>query len=70
MLKPFGEMGAKSPLQLSSQMHFARNKNKKVISKNQCEAHNKASLSKINCIKQDERFYQITKVQLSKNFEC
>ena len=36
---PFGEIGANFPIQLSSQSHFAKIENKKVIGENQCEKH-------------------------------
>ena len=41
---PFGEIGAKFPVQLSSPSHFANIENKKVIAENQCEKHKKKSL--------------------------
>ena len=45
MLEPFGEVGTISPKHLSSQTHFAKINNKKVIPKNQCEIHKKKELN-------------------------
>ena len=44
MLEPFGEVGANFSLQLSSLTYFAKIRNKKVITENQCEKHKKSSL--------------------------
>ena len=35
--RPFGEIGANFPVQLSSRSHFANIENEKVNAKNQCE---------------------------------
>ena len=37
--RPFGEIGAKFPVQLSSRSHFANIENKKIIAENRCEKH-------------------------------
>ena len=44
MLEPFGDVGANFSLQLLSRTQFAKIKNKKVITENQCEKHKKSSL--------------------------
>ena len=44
MLEPFREVGTNFSLQLSLQTQFAKIKNKKVITENQCEKHKKSSL--------------------------
>ena len=38
-MEPFEEIGANFSLQLSSRTQFAKIKNKKVITENQCEKH-------------------------------
>ena len=39
IMEPFGEIGAKFSLQLSSRKQSAKISNKKVIAENQCEKH-------------------------------
>ena len=43
-LEPFGEVGAKFSLQLSSRTQFDKINKKKVFADNQCETHKKSSL--------------------------
>ena len=45
MLVPLGEVGANFSLQLSSRTQFTKINNKKVIAENQCEKHEKSSLT-------------------------
>ena len=37
--RPFGEIGANFPVQLSLQSHFSKIENKNVIAENECEKH-------------------------------
>ena len=70
MLEPFGEVGTRFSLQLSSRTQFVKIKNKKVIFENQCENLKELSLmflkqffEKVNIAKSQQRTTKVWKNQ-------